>query len=544
MAIAIPIAAGFSALAIGVTLADTRCSDPRQFQSCIRQYFPFILRAHPSGIAEIHIEQAEINELVANESQLESFLEVFEHGDEMFSNVPSAAEGSGANVDGKGQRFTRVPRADLNGPGQWNQQTPRRPTGPNSQGCVDCHNVPFEDGAGEIANNVHRDPQAAERTGGGRLDKMISRNTPHLFAPGAIQVLAEEMTEELHRDRANAAADACSDADGISIWPLEASGVKFGTIIANRTQNSPCRVTFDTSRVEGVDGDLVVKPFQWKGANAFLRDFNRGASNNELGMQPEELAAVNGQIVDGDADGVLWEIFIGDQTAMAIYLAGQPRPTTRVELSSLGLLDPPITSTERSAISRGSQVFASIGCATCHTPSHTLGDPFFHEPSQNPNFRDGTTFPGGQGVLASGLDFRKPVKFDLTKDQPNNQITDANGKVIFRLGSLRKNSSGRALVENFGDLKRHDLGPEVAEQIDEIGTGASVFLTENLWGVGSTAPYMHDGRATTLTEAILFHGGEATSSRAAFNNLSDGSKLDLIAFLNNQVLFKIEEEEE
>lgn len=69
-------------------------------------------------------------------------------------------------------------------------------------------------------------------------------------------------------------------------------------------------------------------------------------------------------------------------------------------------------------------------------------------------------------------------------------------------------------------------------------------MTENLWGVGSTAPYLHDGRATTLTEAILEHGGEARSSRNAFAGRSDAEKADIIAFLDNLVLFKAPEEEE
>jgi CxxC motif-containing protein (DUF1111 family) len=114
--------------------------------------------------------------------------------------------------------------------------------------------------------------------------------------------------------------------------------------------------------------------------------------------------------------------------------------------------------------------------------------------------------------------------------------------VIFRLGSLRK-FGRRAVVELFGDMKRHDLGGDVAESIDEVGTGNSVFLTENLWGVGSTAPYMHDGGSTTLTEAIQRHGGEASSSRAAFNGASEMRQSDLLAFLKNLVLFKMEEEE-
>src|SRR5262249_58023717 len=90
----------------------------------------------------------------------------------------------------------------------------------------------------------------------------------------------------------------------------------------------------------------------------------------------------------------------------------------------------------------------------------------------------------------------------------------------------------------YGDLKRHDMGPELAEVIDEVGTGASVFMTENLWGVGATAPYMHDGRATTLTEAILEHGGEGSASRAAFRALTTQEQLDMLLFLDNLTLIK------
>ncbi|HSE41387.1 MAG TPA: di-heme oxidoredictase family protein, partial [Acidobacteriota bacterium] len=128
-----------------------------------------------------------------------------------------------------------------------------------------------------------------------------------------------------------------------------------------------------------------------------------------------------------------------------------------------------------------------------------------------------------------------------TQDQPDNIIRDSGGNVVYRLGSLRTDSAGKGIVELFGDLKRHNMGSGLAEGIDEAGTGASNFMTENLWGVGSTAPYMHDGRATTLTEAILEHGGEAAASRTAFVNLSSGSQKDLIAFLQNLVLFKMGE---
>ena len=81
------------------------------------------------------------------------------------------------------------------------------------------------------------------------------------------------------------------------------------------------------------------------------------------------------------------------------------------------------------------------------------------------------------------------------------------------------------------------MGPALGEEIDEGYVGASVFLTENLWGVGSTAPYLHDGRATTLAEAILHHGGEAQTSRDLFASMSTTEQSDVIAFLDNLILY-------
>src|SRR6266436_2245185 len=92
----------------------------------------------------------------------------------LFATVFNAVDGVGANV-GQGQRFTRVPRADLAGPGEWATHTPARATGPNAQACNACHNQPAEDGGGSAAANVHRDPEHSAD-----LKHFIQRNTPHL----------------------------------------------------------------------------------------------------------------------------------------------------------------------------------------------------------------------------------------------------------------------------------------------------------------------------------------------------------------------------
>jgi len=476
-----------------------------------------------------HIDQDELVTLVKAGKNAEAFTEAFEHGDELFETQFNALDGGGANV-GLGQRFTRVPRADLRGFGEWANHVPKRETGPNAANCNACHNLPFDDGAGLTSSNVHRDPQHSAD-----LSRFIQRNTPHVFAPGAIQRLAEEMTAGLQDIRETARRDACFTRRGVT-RQLLVKGVSFGSITANPRSGNPC-ASFDTSRVVGVDADLVVRPFQWKGSVAFLRNFNRDASHNELGVQPVELI---GDGIDGDGDQVADEMTIGDQTALAVYLAAQPRPTTKGELARLGLIPAP-TAEETTAIRNGQSLFNVVGCADCHQARMRLDDPIFREPSRNAAYRD-AVFPSGANPVALEVDPAFPVRFDLTRDQPDNQIVDSAGRVIYRLGSIAKDSRGVAQVELYGDLKRHDIGAEMAEPIDEKGTGASVFLTENLWGVGSTGPWMHDGRATTLGGAIALHGGDAASSRGRFQALSTAQQKEVIAFLDSLVLFKLPEE--
>ena len=480
-----------------------------------------------------HVEQVMLTTLVEADPDL-AFETAFEVGDELFETVFTAIDGVGANV-GNGQRFTRVPRADLRGGTEWFNHRPARVTGPNAENCNACHNLPFDDGGGNASGNVHRDPLR-----GGQLRQVIQRNAPHLFAPGAVQRLAEEMTADLHRIRSEAIASVCATGSPRSA-KLETKGVSFGSIVVSRERGRSCRTSVDTADVSGVDADLVIKPFQWKGNTVSLRDFNRGASHNELGMQAVELV---GEGVDGDFDGISDEMTIGDQTALAVYLAAQPRPTTLLELDGLGLLEAPLTAAQKSRIQRGASLVkgASLGCVSCHKATFTLDDPIFSEPSQRETHRD-AVFPAGQNPVASGVDPRRAVRFDLTQDQPDNRLLNPDGSVRFRLGSLRVDSRTRkAQVDLGGDLKRHDLGQGLAEAIDETGTGASVFLTENLWGVGSTAPYLHDGRATTLTEAILEHGGEAAPSRSAFTRLGVQEQADVVAYLENLVLFKLPED--
>jgi CxxC motif-containing protein (DUF1111 family) len=285
---------------------------------------------------------------------------------------------------------------------------------------------------------------------------------------------------------------------------------------------------------KGIDKDLVVKPFEWKGLTAFVRDFVRGASHQELGMQAIELVGHQ----DSDFDGISDELTVGDITAMAVYNAAQPRPVTKLELNraTSGLSEEeldryglPLDASETESIENGEQLFENAQCGSCHKAALTVTSPIFSEPSAHPDYRD-SVFPAGEQVSLPSV----AIQFDITRDILHNPQPLGSGQT---LGQFERDASGAAIVRLYGDLKRHNMGSALAEEIDEGNVGAAVFLTENLWGVGSSAPYLHDGRATTLAEAILHHGGEASDSKNLFANLSTSEQNDLIAFLDNLVLY-------
>lgn len=547
------------------------------------------------------MDQMELLATIKAGKNQEAFLEAFEQGDTIFGTNFTLEQGGGAYIGGlEKSHYTRIPRADLKNPGEWadpNRQL-KRPTGPNAQACVSCHGQPVEDGAGPTAANVHRDPRLS-----GNPESMIQRNTPHVFGAGALQRLAEEMTEELYGVKDKAGKKACETKQPVR-QDLTAKGVYFGYVTMT-CDNGVATPDAGNSRLEGIDGDWIVRPYEWKKIVTFLRDFMRHAGNNEIGMQNVELV---GKDIDEDNDGKSNELSVGDMTAFTIYMAAQPRPTTKVELDDLGILtgDQRLKSSEREQIKHGDQLFQQIGCSSCHKPELTLKNPVFQEPSQYEDYRDKKSEFNQKDKVqvdleAEGVLPSYPVKFDLSHDQPQNQL--CRGKEKINLGAFEK-KNGMTIVRLYGDLKRHWMGDELAESIDEAAPleemkavneviksvnkpeatvdsdagpkmslnyynpadavmgpeseavqsnqfnllnqanppnqsahGKSTFGTEELWGVACTGPWLHDGRATTLGEAILLHGGEAAESRDKFKGLPSNDKKDMIAFLGNQVLY-------
>ena len=341
-----------------------------------------LLHENPAGSVpgeEFRIDQLNLNSLPQGTAEPsmgdpgERFGRAFLFGDEFFEFTQNVIGGAGTNV-GDGSRFTRVPKADLtrgsdlSKPRQWLDHLPERSTGPNGQSCIECHNRPFGTFAGNSAVAAHRDPLRL-----GDISKIIRRYTPHLAGSGALQLLVQEMTEKLHRIRDRAGRLTCRDNDEIEL-PLNAKGVRFGRIEADPDgYGSSCVPEFNYEYVKGVDHDLVVKPYQWKGSDVNLRNFNRSALHNELGIQATELIVDK----DSDGDGVINEATVGDVTGLVTYIAGQPRPTTKLELNDLGDIVPALTSGEIYEINFREKQFRKAKCATCHKPKLILKDPMF-----------------------------------------------------------------------------------------------------------------------------------------------------------------------
>ena len=215
-----------------------------------------------------------------------------------------------------------------------------------------------------------------------------------------------------------------------------------------------------------------------------------------------------GDNVDGDGDGVVNELSIGDMTALASYMAAQARPTTKLEVNSLGLLNPAPTSSEIEQINRGRERFGQIGCATCHVPSMTLNARTFSEPSQNANFRD-VTFPVGPECGRPRCHRQEPgaVRHHARPTGDRVVLPNTNGDL---LGSFRRSGwyGGREHVQRSAAPHGQRSGRTDRARSAPAPTPSSPAG----WWSGSTAPYLHDGRATMLTEAILYHTGSSETT--------------------------------
>lgn len=401
---------------------------------------------HDSAILE-HVEQKRFAGTL-NSKSLQSLVRA---GEVLFTAKFELADGVGRPMATQAiipTKRKRPPRNEFS-----------RTAGLDANACSSCHNDPSVGGAGDFAVNVFVS-EGFQLSDFDSTDPQFSneRNTNHLFGAGLVELLAREMTASLQQQRHEALSEA-RDSNSTVRKPLVTKGVQFGELVVF----ADGRV--DMRQLAGVDDDLIVKPFSQKGVMTSLRQFTINALNHHHGMQATERFGSRWTGSDDfDEDGKRNEIVVGDVSALVAFQASLKPPMQRQ-----------LPQDWAQAAARGSELFDVLECSTCHIRALPL----------------------------DSLQFSDPGPFDAAGTlRSDERGTDEN--LVYDLAMfdwadrLERNAKGQWMVPLFGDLKRHVIADsQVAvlgnELLSQRFVERNEFMTSELWGVGSTAPYGHRG---------------------------------------------------
>jgi len=328
---------------------------------------------------------------------------------------------------------------------------------------------------------------ANEAVGNVRIDFVQSeRNTPALFGSGLIDRIPESVLEAVAAEQAKLPRTIRNTTTKVTGSKITLGDIFFGHVTEQRLSDfaanrSPLPVAGRVSRLK----DGKAGRFGWKANVATLHQFTLQACSSELGLEvPGFPRAAPRGVKNYKAPGL--DLSAEQCASLSEYVASLPRPIERV----------PETKQHGQEIAAGKTLFASMGCAVCHRPK--LGDV--------------------DGIYS-----------DL--------LLHDMGPALGGQGSYGSSNSGVEFVQ--GDVKAEPVPvlrdvPSAAEPATpKLGAGAREWRTPPLWGLQDSGPYLHDGRANTIAEAIVMHDGEGAESAQAFETLSPREKMQLDMFLQS-----------
>ncbi|MGE6742198.1 di-heme oxidoredictase family protein [Allorhizobium pseudoryzae] len=223
-------------------------------------------------------------------------------------------------------------------------------------------------------------------------------------------------------------------------------------------------------------GTLALGRFGFKAQTASVRDQVAAAFSGDMGLSTPDRPNPFGDCTTAEA------ACLALPTGVQARLGDSEAPDPVMDLVtfySKNLAVPMRRSVEAPDVLAGKQVFYAIGCASCHVP-----------------------------------------KFVTRRDADNP-------------------AQAFQLIWPYSDFLLHDMGEGLADgQPVGVATGRE-WRTQPLWGIGLTETvnghtfFLHDGRARNLTEAILWHGGEAQAARDAFAGLSAQDRAAIMTFLES-----------
>jgi hypothetical protein len=415
-----------------------------------------------------------------------------------------------------------------------------RLSGPAAGACSGCHDTPIAGGGGDIMGSVFIlanrfdfasfNPHDTVITSGshdenGKLATLQgignNRKSIGMFGSGFIEMLARQITVELQ-----AQAAACAPG---STCPLSSKGVSYGMLIHNADG------TWNTSQVAGLPEksvatsgttppNLIIQPLNQVGANISLRQFTNNSFVRLHGMESEERF---GHDLDPDGDGFVNELTRADITAVTVFQATLAVPGQVI----------PQTQPERDAILLGEQLFASIGCTSCHIPALPLTNEGWIYSEPNP-FNPPGNLQISQGVPSLYVDL-------LSSELPSPRLEEKDGVVMvpaYTDMKLHDITTGRPGCIQNPELTLDKCDPNVEpvnQNAPTIGSaeffaGNRRYLTRRLWAIGNEqTQFGHHGQYTTMREAVLAHFGEALATKQAFEALTKNEQGAIIMFMKS-----------
>lgn len=567
-------------------------------ESGIRKISPALYKAFPKGGAVTPQREPNIvqDKLLNGDYSLGKVLEA---GQNQFNNpfLPENGHGEGEHGPRSLQRKVWNPRG---GTTQDPQAWPfLRVNGIDSQSCFECHNTigTFNAPGSKTVAKV-RKPSAQGGSAGAASTAFINdqfpealeqlldpnpktkavltkfaRNPPHVFGAGYTQRLATEMTIELMAQAKSAQLAGIAQPNQTQSIALKTKGSSFGqySVMCSSSTISSC--TALTENVDGVQDDLIVRPFQWGGIASSVRHFARDALDFHFSVQAVEKVGHK----DCDQDGLIDEMTVGNVSALTAYVTMFRPPVQSVETSL------------KSSVDNGEKLFEQVGCVNCHSPSLTIDEATLtimtpdiptemekcpEEVAQlTHRVKDHDVVSEAKMVINSAMQeikIRKAIEngdkltaeaiFQMMKpyltQRANSQLAKGNFQIDLNLSNETKASvpayvwprlphdGTKVKVPLYSDLKLHYMGKALSDNYAQPTDGKyaaqpGVYVTRSLWGVANTSPYMHDGRARTLREAVLLHGASGSDAEAVAKNftaLSASEQQSLLDFLGSQKL--------
>ena len=223
-------------------------------------------------------------------------------------------------------------------------------------------------------------------------------------------------------------------------------------------------------------GAIALGRFGWKAQNATVRQQSSSAFVGDIGISTDDDPASHGDCMP--AQGDCFALPTGVQADLGETEAPDP-VLELVTFYSQNLAVPARRDVGDTAVLAGKEAFYSLGCATCHVPKFVTS-----RKAANPAHRFQLIWP-------------------------------------------------------YSDFLLHDMGEGLADGQQVGVANGREWRTPPLWGIGLTETvndhtfFLHDGRARNLTEAILWHGGEAENARDGFAGLEKAERDNLLKFLES-----------